>query len=80
MLMEKELILKRLNCLIDIYTDGADFQADKDLMAKPISLLPYEMASLFLDIEKEFAVDLDKLVPDLITFLPNEITDKLAIM
>ena len=76
--MEKESVLEKLNCIIGVYANDTEVQANKDIMGKPLSLLPYEVAALFLDIEKEFAIDLDKLVPKLVTFSPNEIAERLA--
>lgn len=76
--MKKELISKRLEQLIRIYTNGRKVAPDSDLMAKPIALPPYDMAALFIDIEKEFGVDLNKLVPALVAFSPNLLAEKIG--
>lgn len=75
--MDKELVLERLDRLIYPYNGGMKAEPGRDLMAGPASLPPYSMAALFLDIEKEFSLDLDELVPGLEMFSPNELADKI---
>ena len=51
--MEKDLIVKKLAAMAgeccNGYTEITDL--NKDLMAKPAPIPPYDMAALFLDIE-----------------------------
>lgn len=76
--MQNESITARLEHIISMYTNGRKAEPDIDLMAKPISLPPHDMASLFLDIETEFGIDLNQLVPDLNVFSPNGLAEKIG--
>ncbi|WP_041703695.1 hypothetical protein [Lachnoclostridium phytofermentans] len=78
--MKKDLISERLEQIICIYTNCRKIEPDIDLLAKPISLPPHDMAALFLDIEKEFGIDLNKLVPDLAIFTPSLIAKKIGVL
>lgn len=73
--MDKELVQDRLNCLIKRYSFGRIVELDKDLMSGPVNLAPYDMASLFLDIKREFSIDLNELVPKLNMFSISEISN-----
>ncbi len=75
--MDDVLALIKLNCLISVYTGGAAVAPERDLMASPACLPPYNMAALFLDIEKEFSISLNELVPKLDVFSPNRILQEL---
>lgn len=74
--MKKEMIREKLDNIIDSYAYGNKVEVDADLMAKPVSLPSYDMAALFLEIEREFSVDLDQLVPVLEVYSPNQIAGK----
>lgn len=76
--MNKELILEKIEQIVYIYTNGEKTDPYIDLMAKPVSLPPHDMAALFLDIEKEFSVDLNKLVPYLEVYSKNKIVERIA--
>lgn len=69
--------MNKLDRLICNYTGSLDIEQDMDLMAKPISLPPHSMVALFLDIEKEFSISLNELVPTLNMFSPKEISERI---
>lgn len=75
--MDYNLILKKLNNIVSLYAGNRKVDPDRDLMAQPLALAPYSMAALFLDIEKEFSVDLDELISGLGLFSLNEIAAKI---
>lgn len=75
--MEKSFIVERLNHLIGSYTDINKIEPGRDLMGEPASLPTYDMAALFLDVEREFDVNLNELIPGLGIFSPNEIADRI---
>lgn len=78
--MKKELISERLEQIICLYTNGRKAGPDIDLMQKPISLAPHDMVALFLDIGKEFDIDLNKLVPDLAAFSPSLLAKRIGVL
>lgn len=75
--MDNDLILKKLNNIVSLYIGDRKVDPDRDLMAQPAALAPYSMAALFLDVEKEFSVNLDELISGLDLFSPNEIAAKI---
>lgn len=76
--MNRDSALKRLMQLISVYADDRGIDNSADLMGYPVNLPPHEMAALFLDIEKEFSVDLNQLLPELELFSVNEIAEKIS--
>lgn len=75
--MDNDLIMKRLNSIVSLYSGGRKTDPGGDLMGEPVSLSPYNMAALFLDIEKEFSLNLDELISGLDLFSPTEIAAKI---
>jgi len=78
--MERELITEKLERLIAEYIGDIKMDNDSDLMAQPAVLQPHSMAALFLDIEREFSIDLNALVPRLNLFSPRAITDEIFLL
>lgn len=73
-------VLERLESLIILYTNGVAPNKNKDLMADPVYLSPHDMAAFFLDIEKEFSIKLNSLVPSLEVYSPMSIAEKINIL
>ena len=69
--------MERLNRLIAEYAEGREIDPKADLMASPVLMPIHSMAALFLNIEKEFEIDLNKLIPALTVYSPDEIAGKL---
>lgn len=75
--MSKELVLDKLYQIISAYTCIAKPDSNSDMMAKPLSFRPHEMAAFFLEIEKEFAIDLNELMPKLKLFSLKAIAEEI---
>jgi len=75
--MKKETVLKKLEILLSVYTKESSFDCDGDIMARPLLLSPYDAAAYFLDIEREYAVDLNDVIPCLTVYSLNNIADKI---
>lgn len=75
--MDKEFISTKVRAIVTDYTDGRAVDCDADLMASPTLFAPHVMASLFLDIEAMFSIDLNELVPKLNKFSLNELIDRI---
>ncbi|MGI6189651.1 MAG: hypothetical protein ACOYI1_07985 [Caldicoprobacteraceae bacterium] len=75
--MGYDLIFEKLNKIVSLYIGDRKVDPDRDLMGQPVALAPYNMAALFLDIEKEFSVSLDELISGLDLFSLNEISAKI---
>jgi hypothetical protein len=75
--MNREIILVKLDEILGTYISVSSIEYSRDIMDEPLFLSERETASFFLDVEREFAVDLNKLIPELIIYSINTITDKL---
>jgi hypothetical protein len=75
--MNKEFIIEKLENLLSSYTAMSRIDHSSDIMAEPLFLSECESTSFFLDIEKEFTVDLNKLIPDLTVYSLDAVADKL---
>lgn len=69
---------ERLDAIISVYVK--EYDAEKDLMAEPVYLEAFNMAALFLDIQKEFQIDLNQLIPKLNLFTRNEILAQIKLI
>jgi hypothetical protein len=76
--MYKEIVIKKLEEFLRSYTAISSIDYSSDIMAEPLLLSDRDAASFFLDIEREFKVDLNKLMPDLIVYSLEAIADKLS--
>jgi hypothetical protein len=75
--MNREIVLGKLEELLSAYTDNSAIDQSSDIMAKPLLLSDCDSAAFFLDVEREFTVSLNILVPDLSIYSINSIADKL---
>ncbi|MCL1878987.1 MAG: hypothetical protein FWF80_09015 [Defluviitaleaceae bacterium] len=77
--MDKKLISENLERIMSPYKKDMEIEFDKDIMGAPLFLPAYEMAALFLDIEKEFSINLDSVIPSLYSFSFNAIVDRVLL-
>jgi len=75
--MKKETVIKKLEILLSMYTEKTYTNYDADIMAKPLLLSPCDTASYFLDVEREYNVNLNKVIPCLTVYSINNIADKI---
>jgi hypothetical protein len=75
--MNKEIVLMRLKELLSAYTAESPIEQSNDTMTEPMSLSECDAASFFLDVEKEYKVQLDELIPDLIVYSLDAIAGNL---
>jgi hypothetical protein len=75
--MNKDIVIKKLEDILNSYTAVSPIDHSCDIMGGPLLLSERDAASFFLDIKKEFTVDLNKLIPDLIVYSLDDIADKL---
>jgi hypothetical protein len=78
--MNKENILRKLEELLSEYTAVLPIVHSSDIIAEPLLLSEREAASFFLDVEKEFQIDLNKLIPDLSVYSISAIADRLLVL
>jgi hypothetical protein len=76
--MNRELFLLKLEELLRIYTAVSTIPHSNDIMSEPLLLSERDTASFFLDVEKEYKIDLNELIPDLIVYSLDTIADKLS--
>jgi hypothetical protein len=67
----------KLNAIVSKYMKGASYPKNISFFAPSINFEPYEMAQLLMEIEKEFAVDLDMFIKKLSKFSFDEIVQEL---
>jgi hypothetical protein len=75
--MDREIVVKKLEELLSAYSATSLMQNGSDIMSAPLLLSEREAASFFLDVEKEFKVDLNELIPDLFVYSIDAVANKL---
>lgn len=75
--MEKDIVMKKLAEIVGEYSVKNIGYYGKDLMDKPAPIPPYDMAALFVDIEKEFDIDLNDLIPKLEVYSVEKIAESI---
>jgi hypothetical protein len=73
--MNREIVLNKLENLLSSYTVVSPITHNNDIMTDPLLLSDRDAASFFLDVEKEFKIDLNKLIPDMIVYSLDNIAD-----
>jgi hypothetical protein len=75
--MNKEIVFRKLEEFLSTYTAVSPIENNIDIMGEPLLLSERDAASFFLDVEKEFKVDLNELIPNLIVYSLEDIANKL---
>jgi len=65
--------LEELNTIIGKYITDSAHPSDRSLFLPPVALAAYDMAQLFLDIERTFAIELHSYVGNLHIFSRDEL-------
>ena len=76
--MNKEFVFERLKQLIIVYTYPTLPERNSDIMGNPCFMPAHDAAAFFIDIEKEFSIDLNELLPFLKTFSMDDIAERVS--
>jgi hypothetical protein len=75
--MNKDIIIKELEALLNSYTAVLPIDHNSDIMGEPLLLSERDAASFLLDVEKAYKIDLNKLIPDLFVYSIDTVANRL---
>lgn len=76
--MGRDSAIEKIRAIVEKYISAQDLEVGVPLTAKPYYVSPRSLAAIFLDIEQEFEVDLDKVFDQPLDYSINTMADAIV--